>query len=272
MASYYQYFASGQEMCLPSFVEYTDAITSKQLYAGCLAMYDRSTQSPSGVGVSCMDLNMIESIDTMKNLSGWRELSCKMSDISKTCRPLELTGCHIEKLRAQVSSESVCGGPVASTCPCVDAACQDSSTFKDEKGYFCDTWIGDNCNEAASRWGYSAGGQASILSMCKRSCGACTWHDPCPYEKAASCSSQASSIPSFCRACETDKVSGVDIEGCLMSCASKGGERICDLVVSGAVRRHQGYGMLGSTSVLGMLLSIAVAAALPVETGHGVSR
>jgi len=262
MASYYQYFAAGQEMCSPSYVEYTDAITSTQLYAGCLTMYDRSNPRPEILGVTCSDLNMIESIDVMKNLSGWHDLSCKMSDISKTCRPLELQECHIEQLRANVGSTSVCqSADYASGCPCIDTDCKDNPTFMDELGYFCDTWIGDDCTEAESRWGYTAGGQDAVQINCKRSCGLCDWKDDCPYEKAPSCTAEASAVPSFCRACETDKTSGVDIEGCYMSCGAKGEVRVCETIVNSAVR----CGVFGLLSLVITAFAATVVATRPDE-------
>jgi len=234
MASYYRYFASGQEMCDPSFVEYSDAITGSQLYAGCLPMYDRSGGAlPKHVGVSCMDLNILESIDVMQNNSGWHDLVCKMSDVSKTCRPLDLQECHIEKLRAAVSPDSVCEPrKVTESCPCIDQLCQDDPTFKDELGYYCDTWIGDDCFGAAANWGFSQRGQDEIILKCPRSCGQCQWKDPCPYNATSTCQSKPSSVQSFCRACETDKTSGVDIEGCYMTCRSQ--DRVCPVIVSGA--------------------------------------
>merc|ERR1711904_398105 len=144
-----------------------------------------------------MDLNMIDSLESMKNRSGWRDLVCKMSDITKTCRPLELKECHIQKLRSQVGVSSVCPGATEVSCPCIDRDCKDSATFKDEKGYFCDTWIGDDCTTASTRWGFSAAGQSALIQNCPRSCNTCTWHSPCPYKASSSCTSSSSKPPAF---------------------------------------------------------------------------
>merc|ERR1719162_1347412 len=140
-------------------------------------MYDRSAAQPKLAGVTCMDLNMIEKIETMRNQTGWRDLICKMSDMSKTCLPLDLKECNIEKLRREVGASSVCGtADTNSACPCIDQDCRDSLTFKDEKGYFCDTWVGDDCNAAGAQWGYSVSGLAAVTRNCPRSCGTCKWH------------------------------------------------------------------------------------------------
>ncbi|CAJ1335715.1 unnamed protein product [Effrenium voratum] len=92
----------------------------------------------------------------------------------------------------------------SATCPCADPACQDDTNWLDELGYFCDTWVGDDCRRAAADWGYSAAGQSAVLQKCRRSCGVCPQVNPCP--KQNQCSSRAAQLPS-CRADLTDKVS-----------------------------------------------------------------
>lgn len=241
MADYYSYFAAGQEMCGPSFVEYKDAVTSTQLYAGCLAMYDRTGTDPSLLGVSCLDLNLLASVSDMKAKAGWRDMISKMSDLSKTCRSLYLSDCHLEKLRSESASKGAetCSGGPSGPCPCLASGCTDDTTWLDEKGYFCDTWIGDDCSKASSKFGYTGDGQAEVLQKCRRSCGLCDWQNPCP-SSAASCSDAASAVPQESRACLTSKVSGVDIEGCLMSCGKEGNPlyaatRTCNVVTSEAI-------------------------------------
>lgn len=247
MAGYYQYFAEGQaaEMCAPSFVEYKDSATGTQLYAGCLPMYSRLTASPELIGVTCNDINMLGDIDKMKNKTGWTDMVCKMSDVTKQCRALDVSSCRLEKLRRQVSSQSVCTADVPpATCPCTLSTCKDSATFKDAKNYYCDTWIGDACTDAyGAQWGYSAADMATVRSSCPRSCGLCELQDPCPYSVAPSCTAAASGIPSTCRACDTDKVSGVDIEGCNMQCGAVG--RVCGQLASGAPRGAAALAALG---------------------------
>ncbi|CAE8640100.1 unnamed protein product [Polarella glacialis] len=72
---------------------------------------------------------------------------------------------EVAKLRLQVSTESLFGADAASVkaqkCPCLDRNCKDEGSFVDEKGYFCDAWIGDGCSKAATeKWSYSQSGHA----------------------------------------------------------------------------------------------------------------
>ncbi|OLP91042.1 Uncharacterized protein YyaP [Symbiodinium microadriaticum] len=51
----------------------------------------------------------------------------------------------------------------------MDPDCQDDESFIDEKGYFCDTWVGDDCSKAQETWGYSAAGQQAALTRYRAS-------------------------------------------------------------------------------------------------------
>ncbi|CAE8646284.1 unnamed protein product [Polarella glacialis] len=230
MAAYYAYFAVGQASCSPSFSRYADANTAQILYAGCLPMLDRTAYNSSLLGVACMDVNMLAPIGQLKaqpNLA-WEQLACEMSDVTKKCRRMHLTDCSLEKLRLQVSTESMCGvsANAASVqtqkCPCLDRNCKDEESFVDERGYFCDAWIGDDCSKAATeKWSYSQSGQAMLMQKCKLSCGLCELKDPCPYTDPEECSSSTPSS-STCRACQS-KVSGVGIDDRAMCCPDKAG-------------------------------------------------
>eukprot|EP00931_Biecheleriopsis_adriatica_P045700 TRINITY_DN26166_c0_g1_i1.p1 TRINITY_DN26166_c0_g1~~TRINITY_DN26166_c0_g1_i1.p1 ORF type:complete len:765 (+),score=129.38 TRINITY_DN26166_c0_g1_i1:56-2296(+) len=238
MAGYYSYFAEGQQSCTPAFVEYKDAITKEPLYAGCLPMYDREGSEVHLLGVSCMDINMLASIESLKRREDfWRDTVAIASDVSKKCRPLDISECNLQKMRLKVGSSSVCSsGPsvTASTkCQCKDPTCNDDPDFIDEKGYFCDTWVGDDCDKAATDWGYSGPGAAAVKAKCRHSCG------DCPFVTCTTTSCTTTSMPTQSRACKTDKVSGVDLTGCEMSCGDPSSSRysanpVCNLAVSGA--------------------------------------
>jgi len=224
MASYYEYFAMGQESCDMSFVQYDDAVTGKELIAACLAMYDRGDIQPSLLGVTCMDLNMMADVAAMERKAGWHEMISIASDMSKKCRPLDLKECHRQKLRLKHSTEhnsnSVCSGqqvPTTNTdCDCKEAGCKDNPTFVDGMGYYCDTWVGDTCDyTTGASWGYTTAQMDEVKQQCQHSCGLCPWYETCPYD---STSCVASSIPTEARACMTREVSGVDIQGCTMTC------------------------------------------------------
>eukprot|EP00440_Ansanella_granifera_P038361 gb/GFBE01041622.1/.p1 GENE.gb/GFBE01041622.1/~~gb/GFBE01041622.1/.p1 ORF type:complete len:735 (+),score=169.57 gb/GFBE01041622.1/:1-2205(+) len=259
MADYYKYFADGQQSCTPSFVEYTDAVTGTSLVAGCLPMYDRTNPRPALLGVSCMDINMLADVEQLKKAESWAETISIASDVSKKCRPIDMSECHLQKLRLKYSAESVCpAGPSVNAntkCPCLEQGCSDDPDFIDEKGYFCDTWVGDSCDQASSVFGYSAAGEAQVKSKCRHSCGLCQWYDICPYT-TTTCTT--SSLPTKSRACQTDTVTGVDIEGCKMACLDPSnpryaGTRTCTAAVSAV-------GQSSMISLLAMVLSVAAAA------------
>lgn len=221
MSKYYAYFAAGQQVCNPSFTSYADAVTGKTLWPSCLPLYNRASSTASLLGVTCMDMNVLVDPEVLKQRSDWQNLTCKISDMTKKCQAMEMSECTREKLRKEYSTESMCESTTSAAtqrCPCTDPSCQDDDDFIDEKGYFCDTWIGDNCDTADVDWQYSAGGKAAVLLKCKRSCNKCTMRDPCPVSTAPSCSVISQPSASTCRACRTNRVSGVDIEGSKMRC------------------------------------------------------
>ena len=88
MSKYFEYFAAGNEACQPSWVKYMDGATpDTDLYAGCLATYDRTGLWPELLGTSCIDANLFADIDTdLREKDNWDEFVCKISDLSKTCR------------------------------------------------------------------------------------------------------------------------------------------------------------------------------------------
>eukprot|EP00930_Biecheleria_cincta_P045442 TRINITY_DN31311_c0_g1_i1.p1 TRINITY_DN31311_c0_g1~~TRINITY_DN31311_c0_g1_i1.p1 ORF type:complete len:804 (-),score=93.04 TRINITY_DN31311_c0_g1_i1:17-2359(-) len=221
MAQYYSFFASGQEVCKSTFTAYTDVVTGAELWPACLPLYDRSSSQSQLLGVTCMDINVIADPSSLKGQAGWSDFTCKMSDMTKQCRPMYLSECHLEKMRQAYSSESVCSySNIKPTCPCVDPNCQDDEDFIDEKGYFCDTWIGDDCAKAQEQWSYTWDGQQSVLNKCKKSCGKCQVLDPCPFNSSSPCQGHtfSTAASSRCRACRTSKVSGLDIQGKPMCC------------------------------------------------------
>eukprot|EP00435_Cladocopium_sp_Y103_P024528 s4354_g6.t1 len=179
MSKYYEYFASGVELCLPSFTRYQDVVTGAELWPACLPNYDRSSGEQELLGVGCIDLNVMADLEKMKSESYWEDFVCKLSDLSKQCHHLDLSECRLEKLRRAVGPESSCADmTLESSCACADPNCQDNANFLDELGYFCDTWVGDDCTRAIEDWGYTAAGQESVLQQCRRSCGRCP-QGPC---------------------------------------------------------------------------------------------
>eukprot|EP00931_Biecheleriopsis_adriatica_P100882 TRINITY_DN76124_c0_g1_i1.p1 TRINITY_DN76124_c0_g1~~TRINITY_DN76124_c0_g1_i1.p1 ORF type:complete len:753 (+),score=104.63 TRINITY_DN76124_c0_g1_i1:49-2259(+) len=222
MAQYYSFFSSGQEVCIPAFTRYEDVVTGAELWPACLPIYDRTRSQAQLLGVTCMDLNVMADPKDMRKESMWSDFTCKVSDMTKKCRPMFLTECSREKIRREYSEESVCNAQDMNwtkPCPCIDPSCKDDDEWIDELGYFCDTWIGDDCQKAQEQWGYTWEGTQQVLRKCRRSCGLCPAQDPCPYSTASMCQGHTfSAEASTCRACRTSKVSGLDIEGKPMCC------------------------------------------------------
>eukprot|EP00913_Durusdinium_trenchii_P032996 g30891.t1 len=186
MSRYYEYFASGVEICTPSFTHYKDSVTGAELWPSCLPAYDASSGVRGLLGVSCFDLNVMVDPETLKSESYWDDFVCKVSDLTKQCRQLDLNDCTLERLRRAVGPESTCStGSTDSTsnatCPCADPACQDNEERRTEQEG-CGRKVGDDCSGAMESWGYTAGGQQDILVQCKRSCGVCPQISPCPTE------------------------------------------------------------------------------------------
>merc|ERR1712085_240811 len=195
MGMYFQYFSTGQEVCSNNYVSYTAVGTGSKLYGACMPMYNRTGKEKSLLGVSCLDVNLLGNMETMRSQAGWNHFKCQASDISKQCRSLDLHECHRQRVRRDFSEESVCEFSAEqrmwqtdeTTCPCQDPNCQDDPDFVDELMYFCDTWIGDNCVDVDPQWGYSEKGLKEVQEKCKRSCGLCKWRDPCPYSNPLEC-------------------------------------------------------------------------------------
>lgn len=164
-----------------------------------------------------MDLNVMIDMSTVKSADYFSNFACKLSDLTKQCRQLDMNDCRLEKLRRAVDSRSSCiDMTLDATCPCADPNCQDNEDFLDEKNYFCDTWVGDDCSKAASHWGYSALGQEQVLTQCRRSCGRCPVGS-CPQQ--AQCQNGTRISATTCRSQRTDKVTpnsiqtGLDLSG-----------------------------------------------------------
>ena len=208
MSRYYEYFASGVEFCTPSFTRYQDVVTGSELWPACLPSYDRSSGERELLGVGCMDLNVMADLNRMKKEDYWKDFVCKLSDLTKQCHQLDLSECRLEKLRKAAGPESSCTSESFNSCTCWDPKCQDNENFLDELGYFCDTWVGDDCTRAIEDWGYTAKGQESVLQQCRRSCGTCP-RGPCQ----TSCEGVGKLSSSPCRSELTTKVTPNQIEG-----------------------------------------------------------
>lgn len=121
MANYYSLFAVGIDSDTVRWVEYTDMITGTQLLAGCLPAYDRSQSIPVLIGVSCMDINVIISLDTLYMKPTYQEMRDKMAGVTKKCPTIKYAENTLQQLRMTVSEKSVC-----KACDLTDEGCEDS--------------------------------------------------------------------------------------------------------------------------------------------------
>lgn len=108
MAKYYQLFAAGIDSSNVRWTEYEDAVTGTPLLAGCLPVYDRTGPIPELVGVSCMDLNVIVSLETLYQKPKYKEMWEAMEKLTKECPKIKYAASTLQQLRLRVSERSVC--------------------------------------------------------------------------------------------------------------------------------------------------------------------
>lgn len=121
MAKYYQLFAASIESDAVRWTMYEDAVSGTPLLAGCLPVYDRSDSVPELVGVSCMDINIIVSLDTLWQKPKYKEMWEAMERVTKECPKLKHGTNTLQQLRQQVSERSVCR-----SCDSTDEGCAPS--------------------------------------------------------------------------------------------------------------------------------------------------
>mmetsp|Transcript_31275 Transcript_31275/g.57247 ORF Transcript_31275/g.57247 Transcript_31275/m.57247 type:complete len:771 (-) Transcript_31275:154-2466(-) len=217
MTSYYSYFAAGQKKCGASYLQYTDLISGDELYAACLPFQNAVGEDPPVLGVGCLDFNMLVDMNDLLGADSADEFVCHISAQTKQCLHLDLSECALERLRATSQYAETCDDEtmLAASCGCADPSCTDNELFVDELGYYCDSWVGDNCEEGIEDFGYTAAGMAEVFSNCQKSCGLC------PYiTDEVACSQRECTVqetPATCRACG-GIVPGVDLWGRPMHC------------------------------------------------------
>jgi hypothetical protein len=175
MSKYFLYYALGTRSCNVRWIEYLDWITDEPLLAGCLPFYSPTTTPETSAlrGVSCVDMNMVVPLVTMKKHPSFSEFQCQTDFVSQTCEALYLRDCDLAAMRQDAGNQ--CPGDRSCTQGdgfCVDPTCHDDNMFKDSKGFYCDQWVGEDC-EKATQMGYSQADQANILSNCPHSCLKC---------------------------------------------------------------------------------------------------
>jgi hypothetical protein len=152
-----------------------------------------------------VDLNMVVPLETMKQHPMYDEFQCQTDFVSRSCEALYLRPCDLAAMRAEAGM--TCDGDKACAAAdgyCVDPTCRDDPIFKDEKGFYCDQWVGEDCARAAEDYGYSQANEEQILAKCRHSCLLCT-RAASPSECHDECAGQTGNV--VCR----DRITGVDV-------------------------------------------------------------
>lgn len=158
MAKYYQLFAASIESDAVRWTMYQDSVTGTPLLAGCLPVYDRSGTIPELVGVSCMDINVIVSLDTLWQKPRYKEMWEAMDKVTRECPKLKYGANTLQALRQQVGERSVCRA-----CDNTDEGCSPSPSPNPSPSGG-DSSAGGNANVVASGYAVSSS-IAMILSL-----------------------------------------------------------------------------------------------------------
>jgi len=95
--------------------------TGTEILSGCLPVFksgsgtETTCESPAAgpvkelLGVTCIDLNIIVEISTLRDMSCWDAFWADVVSETEACATVSLTQSELETLRGAVSSDSVCG-------------------------------------------------------------------------------------------------------------------------------------------------------------------
>ncbi|CEM35380.1 unnamed protein product [Vitrella brassicaformis CCMP3155] len=113
MSSYYTYFAAGTGYRGARWILYSDAVTGTDLLAACTPTYDpreAGSELSSLVGVMCVDVNVIVSLDVLRLRSDYSAFISRVEADTVQCTPLfqglsgSLKESALEKVRQRLAS------------------------------------------------------------------------------------------------------------------------------------------------------------------------
>ena len=61
------------------------------------------------IGVTCIDLNIIVEISTLRDMSCWNDFWNELVTETESCTAIDLTQSELEDLRSAIAPDSVCG-------------------------------------------------------------------------------------------------------------------------------------------------------------------
>ena len=127
MAAYFQVLAAGTSKIThpqPRWVNYFSFSTGNEVLSGCLPVFKNEGQAPGQVrellGAMCIDLNIIVPIETLRTMDCWSAFWNQVTTETQTCTPYSLTEAELERLRAAIAPEAVCGSSLPASESCAE--------------------------------------------------------------------------------------------------------------------------------------------------------
>merc|ERR1719253_1711588 len=99
MSDYFMYFGSAKESTEVRWVQYTDATSGgTELLGGCLATYDKTPGIThiSLMGVVCMDMNVLLSMDELRDKSDYKRFKARIEENNLKCWPLDYSALDLQ--------------------------------------------------------------------------------------------------------------------------------------------------------------------------------
>ena len=138
MATYYNYFARGTADASNRkvrWVLYPDA-AGAELFGACSSAFDFTVDPPKLIGVTCMDVNMLADIDTLKAQPSWDSFVENVVEKTTSCDHVKFSTDQLQTLRGRIGgSSSVCSPLIWPS--------------DDRENVFACTGIGRNCPAAS---------------------------------------------------------------------------------------------------------------------------
>ena len=110
MSGYFDYFAAGTAYHEDiRYVLYDDFNTGTELLSGCKSAFDRTVSPPALIGVTCMDVNVVADLPSLKEQPSWADFAQKFTDETASCIPVRFSPVELEEVRRRASGDgAVC--------------------------------------------------------------------------------------------------------------------------------------------------------------------
>ena len=109
MANYFRLLSPMLEPCQTRWVTYEDWLSGTELLGACMAAYQKvgggtsceggldglgesgDGRTPTLLGVSCIDMNLVVSLETIRSRTDWGEFDARMRSDAQKCPRVTLT-------------------------------------------------------------------------------------------------------------------------------------------------------------------------------------